>query len=152
MPPVALNPVRLLLVDDDSAQLRLLARILEKNLPEHIHLEALSDPTQALARVETGGIDILVSDLVMSKVGGLELLNAIKDRNRCSQVLLMTAYSTADVLLQAMEAGAVDYLLKPVAAEALVELVLQSDQRLRRWREALAGTFKLSRRDRAQVS
>jgi DNA-binding NtrC family response regulator len=133
--------IRLVVVDDDSAQTRLLAQCLNTSLPSHFHVEAFVDPADAQARVSSGWVDILLTDLQMPVVDGIDLVRAVRDRNPCAQVLVMTAFSTPDALLKALEHGAVDYLLKPLNLEQVVELVLQAEARLQRWRHSLAGTF-----------
>jgi DNA-binding NtrC family response regulator len=134
--------IRLVVVDDDSAQTRILARVLCRQLPAHFHVEAFTDPTRARERVLNDWVDILVTDLLMPEVDGIDLLRFVRDRNRCAQVLMLTAFSTPDTLLKALEHGAVDYLLKPLDLEQMIKLVLQAEARLLRWRHALGETFR----------
>src|SRR4051812_47537597 len=139
-------PVRLVLIDDDPAQLRILERVLRRGLAPHIEIEALSDPHEALIRLQTEWVDILLTDLSMPDISGLDLLRCVKDRNRCVQVMLITAIASSDALLEAIDLGASDYLLKPVEHRLLVGLVHQAAARLQRWREALAGTLQRTHR------
>lgn len=141
------HPAHVLLVDDDPAQARMLALVLRRALGETFQLETTTDSANAKERIRTGWVDILITDLIMPEINGLELLRLVKERNRCSQVLVMTAFSTSDTLLQAMETGASDFLLKPLDQRLLVELVEQAASRLHRWHCALAGTFKRKREE-----
>lgn len=139
-------PVRLVIIDDDPAQLRILERVLRRGLASHIEIEGLTDSREAFARLQTEWVDILLTDLSMPDINGLDLLRCVKERNRCVQVLLITAVASSDALLEAIDLGASDYLLKPVDHRLLVGLVNQAADRLCRWREALAGTLQRTHR------
>ncbi|NOY41803.1 MAG: response regulator [Planctomycetes bacterium] len=132
----------LLLVDDDPSMVRLLSKVIERSFSDKINVESLTDPVEARERISEGGIDILVTDLEMPSVNGLELLRCAKRRNACTQVLFLTGHSTLDSLLDAFEFGATDYLLKPVDQDQLLELVEQAHVRQRRWQRALADTWQ----------
>jgi DNA-binding NtrC family response regulator len=137
---------RLLLVDDDVAMLRLLTRVISASFADQIEIEALTDPNEAKERLQDGRVDILVTDLEMPGVSGLELLRCAKSRNATTQVLLITGHSTRGALLNALEFGATDYLLKPVDRTELVELIQETLARQQRWRQALLGTWHSNRK------
>ena len=136
----------LLFVDDDPSMVRLISKIIEVGCGERIKLESLTDPAKALVRIEQGGIDILLTDLDMPGINGLGLLKCAKRRNACTQVLFLTGHSTQAALLEALELGATDYLLKPLDREQVVELVLLAHERTHRWRKALADTWRQRRK------
>lgn len=136
------KPTTLLMVDDDASLVRLLSKLIERSCGESIRLEALTDPVAALMRIEEGGVDILLSDLEMPGIDGLELLRSAKQRNAFTQVLFITGQSTQERLIDALELGATDYLLKPIDHEQLVELIHQSQSRQQRWKHALASTWQ----------
>lgn len=136
----------LLLVDDDESMVRLLSRIIERSFGGRIRLQALTDAAVALSWLESNLADILVTDLEMPGVNGLELLQCAKRRNPCAQVLLITGHSTLNALIDALEFGATDYLLKPIDQAELIALVEDAEKRLRRWREALSGTVASRRK------
>lgn len=141
--------VQLLLVDDDLLQARYLLHVLRDRLPERFQLHLVTDPRTALERVEATGVDLLVTDLDMPEIDGLALLRAAKLRNSAVQTIMLTAASTSEALLEALDLGAADYLLKPVDPALLVALVEQAEQRLQRWRTALLGTFGRRHKDPA---
>ncbi len=142
MPNSFINkPARLLLVDDDPIILRLLERIIEKRLDTVVVLSSLTDPREARHWIENHVVDILITDLEMPGINGLELLRVAKRKNPLTQVYFMTGHSTLESLTDALELGATDYLLKPFDQTELLELIAGAQKRLRRWREALAGTF-----------
>ena len=138
----AKNASTLLLVDDDPNMLRLLAKVIERSYGDQITIEYLSDPAEALKRIDQGGVDILLTDLEMPEINGLELLRCAKKRNPYTQVFLLTGHSSQDAILDALELGATDYLLKPVDQQELLELVGQAQSRQQRWRQALAETWQ----------
>jgi DNA-binding NtrC family response regulator len=147
--PTRPNPMlKLLLVDDDPSMVRLLTRIIERSFGDRMELHALTDPAEARRWIEEHGLDILVTDLEMPGVNGLELLRCAKRRNACAQVLFVTGHSTLDALTNALELGATDYLLKPLDQTELLWLIEDAERRLCRWREALAGTLAAGRASR----
>jgi DNA-binding NtrC family response regulator len=135
----------LLLVDDYPSMVRLLAKIIERSFGDRMELHSLTDPKAARRWIEENLVDILVTDLEMPGVSGLELLHWAKRKNPCSQVLFVTGHSTLEALTDALELGATDYLLKPLDQTELIALVEDADRRLRRWRKALAGTVAAGR-------
>jgi CheY-like chemotaxis protein len=136
------RPASVLLADDDPAQVRLWRHVLRSGLAEDTPIEVMTDPLAAVTYVQNHMVDILVTDLSMPGIGGLDLLCCLKARNQCAQGVLITGTSTIESLLASIDLGSVDYLLKPFQPEVLVELVRQADARLQRWRVALAGTFR----------
>ena len=135
------HKTRLLLVDDDPSMVRLLAKIIDRSFGDDIEMQSLTDPTKARDAIERNIIDILVTDLEMPGTNGLGLLRCAKRTNALTQVLFITGHSSLDALSDALELGATDYLLKPLDQAELVELLAQAQKRVRRWRQALAGTF-----------
>ena len=133
-------------VEDDPAQLRILLQQLQNCCPCQIQLFGTSSPQEALDRIEAREVDILVADLVMPHYSGVDLLRELKNRNTCTQGLIMTATADVESLLTAFELGAVDYLLKPIVPEQVNKLVQEAVERLSRWRVALADAFRRTRR------
>ena len=131
------NMATLLMVDDDPSMVRLVARVVERNFRTELNIESLTDPAEARARIERGGISILLTDLDMPEINGLDLLRSAKARNACTQVLFLTGHSSHSALLAALELGASDYLLKPVDRQELIDLVGQALARHHRWQKAI---------------
>lgn len=111
---------RMLIVDDQDMMRDSLAAILAREGHEVI---AASDGQSALARLANSRIDLVISDMKMPKMGGLELLAEIKKTKPEMPVLLMTAYGTVQNAVDAMKLGAFDFLQKPFEAEAVKLLV-----------------------------
>ena len=132
----------LLLVDDDPSMVRLLTKVIERHLKDKVNIHSLVDPVEARDQLNEGTYDILLTDLEMPNINGLELLRCAKRRNACTQVLFLTGNSNQDSLLDAFEFGATDYLLKPVDQDQLLDLIEQAHVRQRRWQQALADTWQ----------
>jgi len=112
-----LKPLPVLIVEDDASLREALKDTLE--LSGYEVLEA-GDGEGALALLEAKRVGIVVSDVQMKPMDGERLLREIKRRSPGLPVLLMTAYGMIDRAVEAMRAGACNYLPKPFAPEALV--------------------------------
>ncbi len=109
-----------LLVEDDESLREALSTTLE--LAGYKTIEA-SDGKQALASLQHQNPDIVVSDVQMAGMDGHELLQSLRRHSKELPFLMMTAYGSVDGAVQAMRAGATDYLQKPFAPEVLLNLV-----------------------------
>nr|WP_319396247.1 sigma-54 dependent transcriptional regulator [uncultured Desulfobacter sp.] len=107
---------RLLIVDDDAAHLSMLETLL-KSLSYAI--ECVKDGADAIRQVQEAPYDLVLMDVRMANVGGMEALKAIKHFNPAVPVIIMTAYSSVDKAVEAMRLGADDYLTKPLNFEEL---------------------------------
>src|SRR5258708_3002787 len=112
--------LNLLILDDDPSMVRLLTHVVEQNLADRMVVCGLTDPAHAREWLEQNCFDILISDLEMPDIDGLEMLRFAKRRNAWTQVIFVTAYSTWDKIAEAVEYGASDYLLKPIDLDELV--------------------------------
>lgn len=112
---------RLLLADDDAALLRTLCVLLEDEGFEVV--TAASGLAAREALLTQARFAAVISDLAMPGMGGLELLRFVREHDPELPVLLMTAFSSARTAVQAMQAGAFQYLAKPVDPEELLLLL-----------------------------
>jgi DNA-binding NtrC family response regulator len=107
---------RVLVVEDDRATRLGLTELIES---WGFAAEGAGDGEEALARVTTFRPGIIVSDLVMPRVGGLDLLKALKDQLSDLSFIMLTAQGTVDTAVEAIKIGAYDYLTKPVDPQRL---------------------------------
>lgn len=107
---------RILVVDDDRAHMTMLVAMLGSWGYE---VDTADDGAMAVARVRERAYDVVLTDVRMAEVDGIEALRRIKSYNPYLPVLIMTAYSSVDVAVQALKAGALDYLHKPLDFEEL---------------------------------
>ncbi len=143
--------MKIVFVEDDPAQARLISQILRKNIVGDVEITTFTDSTEAAEHIEHNWVDILVTDLDMPGFNGLQLIERARRHNSWTQSLLITAMSTASSVVDAGDIGATDYLLKPVDTQLLVRLIHQSLDRLERWQIAVAGTLRQSREQRSEV-
>ena len=113
---------KILIVDDESEMRVALETTLKR---EKFQLTCAEDGKQALDKMEDDDFDLILTDVRMPKVNGLELLRAVKERSPKTQVVMMTAYGTIDNAVEAMKEGAFDYLIKGsgFSADVLVSTV-----------------------------
>ncbi len=136
----------LLIVDDDPAMVRLLASFVRDEFGDELDVSTLTEAIDACQQIELGGVDILLTDLEMPNMNGLELLRNAKRRNAFTQVIFLTGHSTQEAILDALENGATDYLLKPVDRQQLIARVREALDRVTRWRHALGETWRQRRK------
>jgi DNA-binding NtrC family response regulator len=108
--------MRLLIVDDEALLREDLAFFLEDQGHRVIQAE---DGTTALKRLHEFEVDLVLSDLRMPGMGGLELLEAIQTDFPGLPVMILTAYASVETAIEALRRGAADYLLKPLEFEEL---------------------------------
>ncbi len=99
----------LLVVDDEPIICQLCARALN-----NFHVIQAGDGREALNMIENHEIDMVLSDVMMPNMSGLELLRTIKRQQPDLAVILMTGYTEKEVILQALKAGADDFISKPI--------------------------------------
>ncbi len=110
-----------ILVIDDEAHIGLgCARALR---PLGYEVETCQDPRIGLETALTGGFDIILLDLMMQGLGGLDILKHLKAAGVASEVVIITGHSTVETAVDAMKHGAADYLCKPFTPDELKMLV-----------------------------
>ena len=113
----------LVIVDDDPAMVRIVAHIVASHLSELYTVVTFTDSRAARDWFDHHACDVLISDVEMPGIGGVELLRAGKRQNVNLQAIFLTAHSSWDRIAQAIEIGVNDYLLKPVDQAGLVRLL-----------------------------
>ena len=122
--------VRILVVDDDRASLLLLQKIIAK---EGYVVETAASAVFAMNLVDKGKFHIVITDIVMPDMDGLDLLAAIKKRDPLTQVVMMTAGVSMSRTLLSLELGAADFMLKPVDPEEMLLVIRLCEAKLERW-------------------
>ena len=107
------NPLRVLIVDDELNTLRASATVLKMNGLPNIMTE--SDSRRVLEIMDSGDIGVVLLDLFMPNVSGMELLPQLRERHPHVPVIIVTAASELERAVECMKSGAFDYLVKPVA-------------------------------------
>ena len=124
--------MKILVVEDDRTVGQYVKRGLEE---QRYHADLVEDGMEGLRLASGGRYDLIVLDLRLPEMNGLEVLRTLRDRGNTTPVLVLTAQDAVDFKVQALRSGADDYVTKPFAFE-----------------ELLARVEALSRRPRARIS
>ena len=138
--------VRRVLVVDDEENLRLVLRTL---LRRHgYEVETAASGEAGLALVDSFGPDVVLTDVRMPKMGGLDLLETLRAKGNDATVIVMSAYGNMDMAIEAMKAGAYDYVQKPFKPDEVVLALRKAEERetLRRENRALRDEIRKEHR------
>lgn len=109
-----MTQAKILVVDDDSLMKEFLSETLTRS---NFSVETASTGDEALKKIKEKEYDVILSDIRMPQMSGMELLKATKESCPSSKVMLMTAYGTIENAVEAMKLGAFDYITKPFSAD-----------------------------------
>lgn len=123
-------PATIIIVDDEPDLLLLLRIILTENTDYKVL--TTSDPHQAIDWCREYHADILISDLRMPEIGGIELLKLVKEIDPNLALIIITAFGTVESAVEAMRHKAFDYITKPFRKEQILTTV----EKALKWREA----------------
>jgi EAL domain-containing protein (putative c-di-GMP-specific phosphodiesterase class I) len=142
-----------LLVEDDAFQLRLFRRLLED---AGFEIVVAANGKEAIAKIEANSFDVILSDILMRDIDGIDLLRAVRQRNTDVPVLLMTGGPELTSAVKAVEYGALRYMEKPFKPNELVNAVREASTLhalalLKREALALAGDGVHQPRDRVAL-
>ena len=119
---------RILVVDDTVDTLELIRR----NLTAVGYVvDVARGVSEALSHLEGNAVDIVLTDLKMPHIGGLDLVRHVRENLRDTEVILMTGYASIEGAVEAMKTGADDYLAKPFTDEELLACVMRVREKLR---------------------
>jgi two-component system, response regulator YesN len=129
--------IEVLLVDDESYVTESLAATIPWRELGVARVYQAASPVEALALLEEQAIDILVTDIRMPEMNGLELIGLVKERWPHVRSLLLTGYSDFEYAKKAIQLKAVNYLLKPVNDEAFIRCLVSNIEELKEeWEKA----------------
>jgi DNA-binding NtrC family response regulator len=112
-----------LLIDDEPIVGQRLKGTLEKLGCE---VDVFQDPVKALDRIREKGFDIIVTDVMMPDVNGIQILETAKAVNADAKVIVITGFATSDLARECMEKGAFDMIAKPFKPSDLRSLVVRA--------------------------
>jgi len=118
---------KILIVDDEKAARFGMKKAL---LKEQWVIEEAENGIVALQKIEQGNIDLVFLDLNMPSMGGMEVLSKLQHMNNSPMVVVVTAYGTEKIAVEAMKQGAYDYLTKPYDVDELRILVKRSMEKI----------------------
>ena len=114
---------RILVIDDEEIARKNLSHILTK---EHYEVVALPDAESGLRELEATEFDVVLTDLRMGQVSGMDLLETVKKRYPETRVVIITGYATVQSAIEAMKKGAFNYIAKPYKLDEVRETVKQA--------------------------
>lgn len=111
---------RILVVDDELVVLKGCERILR---PEGYEVDAVASPVEGLEKFGNGGYDLVITDIMMPEMDGLEFIRRIRQKNADTNIVMITGFPSQESIKEALGLRIVDYLPKPFSPALLLEVV-----------------------------
>jgi DNA-binding NtrC family response regulator len=112
---------RVMILDDEPIVCERLRSTLEKL---NLDLETFTDPNEALKRFSEKKVDVLITDLKMKEIDGIEILKLVKKVSPDTKVIIITGFATVEKAKEALKIGAYDFIAKPFRLSQLRDLVV----------------------------
>lgn len=153
------DPPRILIIDDEEMALTNLEHILKK---QGYEIMTADTGPRGLSVVRSNSFDVVLTDLKMEKVDGMQILEECRERHPHTEVIMITGYATVDSAIEAMKKGAYHYVSKPYRIDAVRKVVAEALEKVRLREENLQlkrelkklqsdGQVKLITRDPAML-
>jgi len=111
---------RILIVEDEGTLRESLKRVLSR---EGYVVDAVDSSESAIAVIAQKAFDLVVTDIILPGISGMELLKKCRQKNSTLIVIIITAYATIESAVEAIRAGAFEYLVKPIIHEELKAVI-----------------------------
>jgi len=134
----------ILVVDDDENIRMVLHQFLEK---EGYHVSTAKNAEEALNTLQRSFFHVVITDIMMGEMSGVELLQQIKEMNSLMQIFVMTSHSTLPHVIQCMQGGAYDFFEKPLKIEDILISLGEASRRAARW-STLYSRLSLSSKEK----
>ena len=121
------EPLSILILDDEPIVGKRLGPALSK---AGCHVEVFEDPRQALSRLDQRDFDIVVTDMRMDEIDGLQVLEHALERAPRTKVIMITGYAMMSLAREAMDKGAFDFIAKPFTPEDLRKVIARAAEAL----------------------
>ena len=112
-----MGPMKLLLVDDEADFRNTLLKRMKRR---EVDVNGVDSGEAALAWLETHPVDVVILDVRMPGMDGIETLRSIKSLHPLTEVIMLTGHASMEVAIEGMEMGAFDYLMKPMDMDELL--------------------------------
>jgi len=126
-------PEKILIVDDEPDMLRLLSMIIKEKTPYEVM--TTNNPLEALELAKKGGFGLVIADLKMPGLNGIELLESVRLFGEDIPVIIITAYGTVEAAVETMQKGAFDFITKPFRKEQILFAIERALKWMRLQRE-----------------
>ena len=130
MKTTANSKLSILVVDDDENIRMVLRQSLEK---EDYHVSTANSAEEALNTLQRSFFHVVITDIMMGEMNGVELLLQIKEMNSLMQIYVMTSHGTLPHVIQCMQGGAYDFFEKPLKIEDILISLGEAARRATRW-------------------
>jgi two-component system response regulator YesN len=127
--------LNLVIVDDEITVLKGLRKILSKHCPEYRIAHMAQNPLEALRIMEHTKVDVVITDIKMPDMDGIELTKLIRNLYPSVAVIVLSGYPDFEFVRQALKLGAHDYLLKPCSYQTVVDLLRNIESQVRQREE-----------------
>ena len=124
--PMPSGHKRLLVIDDEENMRHMLTNLLTKS---GYLVDTASDGIEALALVDRTLYDFILCDLKMPNMGGMEFFKTVRDKLWVSTVIMMSAYGSVDIAIEAMKQGAYDFITKPFKPDEVLLTLRKAEER-----------------------
>jgi DNA-binding NtrC family response regulator len=109
---------KILIVDDEIDMLMLLSMIIKEKTPYEV--TTTNNPLEAIDFAKKGGYDLVISDLKMPGLDGIELIDSIKKVDENIPIIIITAFGTVEAAVETMDKGGFDFITKPFRKEQIL--------------------------------
>ena len=128
------NPIKILFVDDETAFLETLIKRMKKR---GIDATGVNSGEEALAFLDKNKTDVIVLDVRMPKMDGIQALRKIKKKWPLIEVIMLTGHASMEAAREGMEIGAFDYLMKPIDIDELLFKLEDAYQKIKIHKEKI---------------
>ena len=134
--------MKILLIEDEKITRITLTDTLEK---EHYQVTACATGSEGLQALRSNGFDVVITDLRLPRMNGLDILQKIKQSDYTCPVIIITAYATVETAIRALKLGAYDYLTKPFSPDELLAIL----ERIKQFKLVVDENTRLKQRLRS---
>ena len=120
-------PIQILVLDDEKIVGERLKASLEK---EGHTLETFINPVTALERIKEKVFDVVITDIRMDDMDGIEILTAAREQSKKTKVIMITGYATLEVARESLSKGAFDFIAKPFKLQEIREAIIKAEHAL----------------------
>ena len=121
--------IQIMVLDDEEIVGKRLKTALEKS---NYQVETFQDSRKAVARIAEKEFDIVVTDVRMEEIDGMEVLERVLEKSARTKVIIITGYATVEVAREALTRGAFDFIAKPFKPNDLRDVILRAVKEMKR--------------------
>lgn len=133
--------MRIVIIEDEVKIREGIGKLIESRT-EHIIVGEAADGKEGLEMIMRFKPDLIIADIQMPKMNGLEVIKEVRDRNISAHVVILSGYSEFEYAQKAIQYGVDEYLLKPLGADAIQEMLRNIEEKIRK-EELLYGTVEM---------